>query len=71
MILDLASNNVDDEVAVMFCNATLENLGLGDTNIREGGFGAFSRLLEEAPSVDWTYRSNHTLRALQLPNPAN
>ena len=29
------------------------------------------RLLEEVPSVDWTYCSNHTLRALQLPHPTN
>ena len=33
MILDLAYNDVDNEAPVMFRNATLEYLGLGDANI--------------------------------------
>ncbi len=33
MILDLASNDANDVEVVIFRNATLEDLGLGDTNI--------------------------------------
>ena len=69
--LDLGSNNVGDEGALIFANALasnrkLEVLDLSSSGITTLGWFGFSKVLCDTSSINNTYRSNHTLEGLVI-----
>ncbi|EJK47373.1 hypothetical protein THAOC_33908 [Thalassiosira oceanica] len=63
------SCNIGDEGAAVLAdglrnNQRLTRMSLGDNNITERGWNAFSSILCDASSINATYNSNHTLRSL-------
>ena len=71
-ILDLDSNDIDDEGAEILAaslkhNNTLSSLYLRGNNIKEKGRLAFLKLLNDVSSIDSTFNSNHTLVEIIVP----
>lgn len=70
--LDLTFTGMRDPEAELISrslerNASLNHLRLEGNKIEEEGRRAFLRLLNDVSSIGATYRSNHSLRSLELP----
>mmetsp|Transcript_19249 Transcript_19249/g.35981 ORF Transcript_19249/g.35981 Transcript_19249/m.35981 type:complete len:526 (+) Transcript_19249:523-2100(+) len=71
-ILYLDSNDIGDEEAEILAdslrhNTALTRLWLGGNKFKEVGLRAFLKLLNNVSSIEQTYKSNHTLITLGLP----
>ncbi|EJK59796.1 hypothetical protein THAOC_19940, partial [Thalassiosira oceanica] len=67
--LNLRGCNIGDEGTATLAdglrnNQRLTDMSLGDNNITERGWNAFSSILCDTSSINATYNSNHTLRDL-------
>ena len=67
--LNIASNNMGNDGALVFANAlkynsTLKTLLLSGSGITSEGWAPFSKLLCDISSVNKTYLSNHTLETI-------
>ena len=71
--LDLVSTGMGDDEAEIIAsslkhNTNLQQLHLGNNNIRQRGGKAFLKLLNDISSIESTYKSNHSLKVLGLPH---